>query len=285
MDELTGIGIRQLSYFAEVAEAGTVTAAAEQLHIAQPSLSQQIRALERRVGTPLFHRRPQGMELTDSGRVLLEGVQRAFAELTSAVAAARGLPRQALVGVCSGVPETVLRSAEAALHEHGPLHLSLERVSSQGQVGLLRRGDLAFGLLRLPVDRTALTVRVISDEPLGVVVGSAHRLAARTALTWDDLADQQLLWFPAGRAPGYASQVLAQLAEHGWSPVLVSVDHSSHTLFRHTLSGRSDLVALRPRHAVADDPGLAWRPVGPRAPRERLALTALRDGPWAQRIG
>src|SRR5260370_22164554 len=67
-----GVELRHLRYFVALADAGTFTQAAEQMFIAQPTLSQQIRRLEEMVGTPLLQRRREGMPLTEAGSVLLE---------------------------------------------------------------------------------------------------------------------------------------------------------------------------------------------------------------------
>src|ERR1700733_7274024 len=66
------IELRHLRYFVALADAGTFTRAAEQMFIAQPTLSQQIRRLEEMVGTPLLQRRREGLRLTKAGSVLLE---------------------------------------------------------------------------------------------------------------------------------------------------------------------------------------------------------------------
>src|SRR5690348_13536434 len=67
-----GVELRHLRYFVAVADAGTFTHAAENMFIAQPTLSQQIRRLEEIVGTPLLQRRREGVRLTEAGSVLLE---------------------------------------------------------------------------------------------------------------------------------------------------------------------------------------------------------------------
>ncbi|KAA2251256.1 LysR family transcriptional regulator [Solihabitans fulvus] len=286
MLDLPGVELRHLRYFATVAEAGTITEAARRLRIAQPSLSQQIIGLERRVGRKLFQRRTNGMELTESGRTLLNGVRRAFAELDTAVAAIRTTPLPVRVGLGLGVPTELIGRIEDALVaacQPDPLRLTFEPVDSQRQPALLRTGELTLGVLRPPVaDGEDLRTAIVSDEPLGVVLHRDHPLAARSTLALTDLADQLLLWFPESRAPGFAAETLAHLAAHGWRPTLQPSDHTSHTLFAHALRGRSDLVALRPRTAVGADPALTWLPIADAPPRERLALAALADGPWSR---
>ncbi|MBV9845697.1 MAG: LysR family transcriptional regulator [Kutzneria sp.] len=284
MDELTGIEFRHLRYFAEVAESGTVTEAARRLHIAQPSLSQQIRSLERRLGTPLFHRGQTGMALTDAGRIMLEGVNRAMGELRASVAAVHGVALPARIGVCRGVPQDVLVAAEQVINRQRPLRLVYDATDSHQQGGLLLSGKLTFGILRPPIAEQGLVTRTLSDQPLGIVVSRTNPLAERAELTWSDLADHRLLWFPESRAPGYAAEVVAVLAANGWKPHVVPADHdqASHTLFRHALLSDGRLVALRPRHAVADDSALAWIPIGPNPPRERLVLAAMAGTPWGR---
>ncbi|MFJ4584582.1 LysR family transcriptional regulator [Streptomyces echinatus] len=280
MDEIPGVELRHLRYFAAVAEAGTVTEAARRLRIAQPSLSQQIRLLEQRIGTPLFRRLPQGMELTEGGRLLLDGVNRALDELSSSVAAARAAVPVATVGVCRGVAQSVLARAEQILTRAGRHRISYRQADSRSQVDQLRAGTLAFGLLRAPVDPTGLEVRTINDEPLGLVLHPRHPLARRPRLTWPDLTGQRLLWFPPERAPGYAAAILAHLRDRGWSPETVPEDQGGHTLFRHRLIGEDDLVALRPLSSSQGDPDLVWRPVGPEPPHEQLLLVASARTSW-----
>ncbi|WP_051789981.1 LysR family transcriptional regulator [Streptomyces sp. NRRL S-1022] len=281
MEDIPGVELRHLRYFVAVAEAGTVTEAARRLRIAQPSLSQQIRLLERRIGTPLFRRLPQGMELTEGGQVLLDGVNRALGELSSSVAAARAAVPVVTVGVRRGVAQPVLARVERILAGGGRLKLSYRQVDSEAQGDLLRAGGLAFGILRAPVDTTGLELRTVNDEPLGLVLHGRHPLARKPRLTWSDLTGQRLLWFPSERAPGYAATVLAHLRERGWAPETVPDDNSSHTLFRHLLIAGDDLVALRTLSSSHGDPDLVWRPVGPEPPRERLVLVASARTSWS----
>src|ERR1700742_1306455 len=97
-----GMELRHLRYLVAVADAGTFTHAAEQMFIAQPTLSQQIRRLEEMVGTPLLQRRREGVELTAAGNVLLEESRTVLSLLDHGVtrsrhAAGLGRPRLSFV--------------------------------------------------------------------------------------------------------------------------------------------------------------------------------------------
>src|SRR6266849_2520466 len=84
-----GLELRHLRYLVAVADAGTFTRAAERLFIAQPTLSQQIRRLEQIVGTPLLHRRRDGVRLTAAGAVLLDAARDVLSAVGHAVTQTR----------------------------------------------------------------------------------------------------------------------------------------------------------------------------------------------------
>ncbi|GAA1986002.1 LysR family transcriptional regulator [Amycolatopsis minnesotensis] len=263
---MTGIELRQLRYFAAVAESGTVTEAARRLRIAQPSLSQQIAELERRLGVPLFHRSAHGMALTTAGETFLAGVQRVLAELTTVIETARKTPPRRKVGVCAGLTPTVLADIESALGAD----TVLESVDTVRQTAQLRSGDLDFGLLRLPANTDGLFVAEVSDEPLGVVVADADELAPKETVDWAAVRHRELLWFRDSRAPGFADAVLGHLAAHSWRPNTYRPRSTSHTVFVHALRTRPNLVALRPRETVPA--GFQWLPFREDPPRERIGL-------------
>lgn len=275
--------MRHLRYFLTVVRAGTVSAAAQELRISQPSLSQQIRRLEQRVGAALFIRSSRGVELTTGGRAFLREIQGIPSQLRSAIAAVAPAPRVWSVGVCGGVPADVLIEVENGLSGsrlHGGrdagVKLRMRSVGTADQDELLRHGEIAFGIVRLPVPTPHLVRAVVWDEPLGLVMAREHPLASRVEPTWSELSRQRLLWYDEGCAPGFADTVPAHLARLGWNSVLHPVDRDEHALFLHALQTTADLVALRPRRAVEREPNLVWRPLPTsRPPRERLAVTAV----------
>jgi len=281
MHDHQGVELRHLRYFVTVAQEGTMTEAARVLRIAQPSLSQQISALERRVGAPLFHRRATGMELTEGGRILYASADRVLAEIESSLVQARDARRSVRVGVNGTVPEHLLARVERILAGHGPLDVEFTVADSHEQLDLLRTGALAFGVMRVFHDVEDLATLTLADEPLGVLLRSDHPLAGRPALAWADLAGQDLLWFPARRNPRFADDVLTHLAGHGWSPRLKIVDVHSEALFCHHLRTNQNLVALRTRNTTAADAGMVWRPFVSDPPRRRFVLVTPAGSLWA----
>src|SRR5262249_55243424 len=85
--------LRHLQYFVAVAEEGHITRAAERLGIQQPSLSQQIRALERDLDVHLFHRKPRGVQMTEAGEVLLAEARLIFGQIDRALTKTRRTAR------------------------------------------------------------------------------------------------------------------------------------------------------------------------------------------------
>ncbi|GLZ29259.1 hypothetical protein Lesp02_14490 [Lentzea sp. NBRC 105346] len=280
MDELDGLEIRHLRYFLMVAREGKILTASQELNIAQPSLSQLIQRLERRLGLVLFNRTARGMELTAAGEVFRRGAERILAELDEVLAEAGSTARVVRAGVCAGVVPALLGDIENAIMRNSekPVSPKFSAESSSRQLELLRTGELDFAIVRLPFDAAEFEVVTVADQELGVVLHTGHPLAGRTELEWADLRDQWLLWFDARRAPGYAQGLLASLATHGWRPRLHTMDNDRHALFTHTLRSVPGLVALRPRSTAAGDPQLTWIPISGGGPREQLGLAALREG-------
>ncbi|MGH3437074.1 MAG: LysR family transcriptional regulator [Sciscionella sp.] len=292
MEELDGLEMRHLRYFLTVAKAGKISAASEELHIRQPSLSQLIKRLERRVGIKLFVRNPRGVALTPAGEVFRSGAEKCLEQLRTAMSEAGTAPTVVRVGVCAGVLPTLLTEIEssiAAVAAASPLRQPSEILfcseTSSRQIELLRHGDLELGIVRLPVAEPDLVIATASEQTLGVVTHIEHPLATQGPLTWHDLRDQRLLWFDNRRAPGYAKGLLAELRALGWVPDLHSADSDRHVLFTHQLRSVPDLVALRPEAAVDADPQLVWHRIAEElVPYERLGVATPQHGSHARTV-
>ncbi|MGV9787348.1 LysR family transcriptional regulator [Streptomyces sp. NPDC003435] len=198
---------QQLQYFVAVAETRHFTRAAERVHVAQPSLSQQIRALERELGADLFVRARGNIALTDAGEALLPLARRILADADTArhevqelVQLRRGRVRLgATPSLCTGLLPDVLR----AFHDRYPgIQLLVQESGSRDLVRELGRGalDLALIVLPLPAPAPALTTVELLREDL-VVVSSPEAPApggGRSAVEISDLENERLVMFRYG---------------------------------------------------------------------------------------
>lgn len=191
------VDLRKLRYFVVLADELNFGRAANRLHIAQPVLSRQIKALEDELRVRLFVRDKRSTELTDAGRQLLEDGRPLLAAaeaLQRRVAqAARGTARFS-IGFMPGI--TVTEWVRAFTARHPDVEVELVRTTWDDQVETLRDGRVDVGIVRLPIDQRGLTVRPMFTEPRVAVLPAGHRLAGKESIGVNDLAAEHLLNSP-----------------------------------------------------------------------------------------
>jgi DNA-binding transcriptional LysR family regulator len=189
------LDLRKLRYFVAVADKLHFGRAAEELHIAQPVLSRQIRALEHDLGTPLLTRDSHGVVLTDAGRQLLTDAGPLLASAHAArrrvTAAARGNQRL-MVGFRAGI--AIAPAVQQFATRHPDVLVDVQRIESDDQAPMLLDGRIDIGYVRLPIDEAGLRVAPLYTEPRVAVLPVSHRLAGKEAVTEADLAGEPLLW-------------------------------------------------------------------------------------------
>jgi DNA-binding transcriptional LysR family regulator len=198
-----GPQLHQLEYFVAVAEDRHFTRAAERLHVAQPSVSAQIRQLERILGTPLFHRAPGKVTLTDAGELLLPLARRALADvaaLVDEVTEVDSLRRgRVAIGATPSLSTTLLPAALGRFHHRYPgVALAVTEQGSEHLVAGLESGDLDMALAILPLHQPRLESVSLAVEELVVVTAPDHPLAARRRITIADLRQVPLVMFRDG---------------------------------------------------------------------------------------
>ena len=176
--------LKDMRQFLAVAEERNFTRAAERLHMAQPPLSRQIKALEDEMGAALFLRTPSGVELTEAGHTLLDEVPNLLHLAQRATdrtrRAAQGLTGQLDVGIYgSGVLDVIPRVL-AKFHAQRPeVRIALHNLTKSEQLQALRERRISVGFNRLVPPEPDLVVESVLREPLLVAMHEAHPLAQR----------------------------------------------------------------------------------------------------------
>jgi DNA-binding transcriptional LysR family regulator len=183
------LDLRLVRYFTVVAEHRNFGRAADALHLAQPSLSRQIRRLESQLGVSLLDRTPQGSTLTAAGEAFLIRARALLRSAGQAVAGARAAAPAPSITI-GHVGDLVVTPVVRELRRRFPSSEVRTRHLTWQQSEALPDGrvDALVTRLPLPLPADSLVVDVLYDEPRVAVLPASHPLASARSLTPDDLA-------------------------------------------------------------------------------------------------
>ncbi len=220
--------LRHVRYFIAVAEYLNFRKAAEQLHIAQPPLSRQIRQLEEDLGVVLFVRSKRRVELTKAGHAFLEQARKLIVQAGHATEAARhaqkgesGIVR---IGIASGLGGAVSKVVFEHRKRLPAIEVECKDIFSSHQNESLLKGIIDVGFLRPPVDQVNLDCELVFEEEFVVVLPKTHRLAKRRFLKLKDIADEPLIIFDRNFSSGLYDKILGLYSRQGFTPHL-TVSH------------------------------------------------------------
>ena len=220
--------MRHLTYFVAIAEEGNVTRAAVRLGMQQPPLSQQLRALERELGTALFQRLPRGMALTPAGAVFLEEARAILDRSAQSIArtrlAASGQVGRITLGVTTSaslhplIPDILGRYHRA----HPAVALDVREANASDLTEALARGELDAAFLRVAVSQPlGLVFEELLRERFTVVLPDGHAMAGRR-LSLARLRDEKFILVRRPAAAGMYAQVLQSCRVAGFEPVVAA---------------------------------------------------------------
>jgi LysR family transcriptional regulator, nitrogen assimilation regulatory protein len=207
------VDLKQLKALVTVAEAGSVTRAAELLHLVQPAVTRQIRSLEDELGTHLFERTPHGMHPTAAGARLVDRARRALTELDRARAelapAPGALTGLVTVGLLESMADLIAGPLVAAVfRDHPGIELRIQTAYSGHLQQWLDDGDLDLSLLYNLTRTPSLNVRPLVRERLWAVALPSAGLSAARPVPLASVAGQPLVM----PSPGHALRVLIDRA-------------------------------------------------------------------------
>ena len=274
--------LRQLRSFVAVAEELHFRRAADRLHLAQPSVSQQVRTLESELGVRLFERNRRGVVLTAAGVTLLEDARDLLARADRAAERARdagtgirGRLRLSLTRSLTGGLAGEIVEAFRARYPEVNLELSVGYTSLHAEQ--LRHGLIDVAFVRPPLQDAALEEHELAREPLVCVLPSRHRLARRRAIRPDELRDEPLVWWPREHGPGPWEEMLGAVYGEGRWPEIARTEPEEERLVSAVAEGAGVSFIMLERSRTLRIPGAVFRRFTTPEPTVGIAL-AWRGG-------
>lgn len=278
------MSLRQFEYALAVAEAGSVTAAAARLHVAQPSMSQQIRSLERDLGVQLFARTPSGLVPTAAGRAFLRDAEIAVRAARRAEATARaGAAEPAgelVVAVQLGFGTRQLPRALGTLRRRFPrVEVTVFEEPSATELDRLCRQGVLDLVLMAKCERSPERAHHLGTEEFVVVLSPDHPRLAGDRVELETLAGEP--WVRFDRDSALDNVLLSVLRDQLFIPVTAARVSQTATAVRWAAQGLG--VALLPASAVPPGYEHLARPVSPAVSRPVIAVVP-QEGSTASRI-
>ena len=245
--------LRQIRSFLSIAETLHFSRTAELVHLSQPALSLQIRALESEVGVRLLERNRRKTALTAAGRAFRDAAIRGVSQLDRAIRNARlaadgklGLLR---IGFISTAGSELVPSIIRRFRELNPeVEFYLRNILTAEQIQMLEGGALDVGFLRLPIGGHAqLDVEIIHREPFVLVVPSSHELAKKK-VRLKEVAGQDFVMYDRTHAPGFHDLIFGLLRQAGIVPNVRQSAGEMPTLISLVAAGMG--ISILPRSAV-----------------------------------
>jgi DNA-binding transcriptional LysR family regulator len=276
--------LRQLRSFVVVAEELHFRRAADRLHMAQPSVSQQVRTLEAELGVRLFDRNRRGASLTAAGAALLPEARDLLARADRAAATARatgvgqrGRLRLSLTrSLTGGVAGAIVDAYRARYPE---VELDLKLGSTMLHVEQLHAGDIDVGFVRPPLEDSALEELVLGREPMVCVLPKGHPLTKKRSVRPRDLQDEPLVWWPKSHGPGAWREVRREVfGDPPWPP-LARTEPEEERIVSAVAEGAGISFIMLERSRSLSIPGAVYRRFAPPEPSMGIAIAWRRGDP------
>ncbi|PZX14876.1 DNA-binding transcriptional LysR family regulator [Palleronia aestuarii] len=242
MDMNTGIDLRQLRYFVCLADELHFGRAAERLGIRQAPLSQQIKLLEDRLGTMLFHRTTRRTRLTPAGetmlrhaRELLDGMDRAIAHTRAMASESTG--RLTVAGVQVALSHVLPPILEAFRQSWPAVIIDVRHLGTGDQLRTLEAGEINIALIRPTGQAPFMQTRRLVSEPLLAALPRTHRLADRAELRLSDFEGEDMVGYADVLGAPYSGVVAEAFRRAGVHPRVVQKCTHTMTIATHVASG------------------------------------------------
>ncbi len=272
--------LRHLRYFVALAERLNFTAAAEQVHVTQPTLSHQIKQLENELGVELFNRSERRVSLTAAGVLFLPKVLEALKTLDSGTALLKAATTELSGHIHLAtsqtfniviVPQTVLLYKQ----QHENVRVTIEELTLADMASALRAGEIDLAIAYQPVDSHDLLFEPLCNEELVLVARPDHPLARRKRVRMIELHGRDMVMLP----PRFKTRQILQDAFHaaGTEPNVIIESGTIPSLLN--LVRETGAPTILSRYAIPPDSALKTIPLESPRPMRTTGLIWRRDRP------
>jgi DNA-binding transcriptional LysR family regulator len=273
--------LRHLRSFIAVADELNFRRAADKLHLAQPALSAQIKALEDRLNVKLFERTTRSVKLTHAGRVLREEARSVIDVVDRAAhrtrKAEQGLVGTLRLGVIAPAMNPSLANILRDFRKRFPgVQLSIFDLTSPEQIDKLRARELDAGLLRPPIGFPELESHYVEQAEQILALPAGHRLAKKKQLRWTDFDGEHLVLVQPTMQHGYYDAFFASCAKAGATPVATQYANDIETKLW-LISAGFGIAPTTSTLARVQRPGLVFRPLPAKLPAVETVLVWRRN--------
>lgn len=215
--------LRHLKYFIAVAEEQNIGRAAARLNISQPPLTRQIQQLEEELGVRLFNRTPRGMELTQTGEVLLQEARniRSLVEQATERTQRAGQGKLGRLDVAifgSAILDSIPKLLLAFRTRYPGVNIVLHTMTKSEQIEALRQRRVTVGFNRMVSPLPDLSTTLVATEALLLAVNEGHELAGEESVSLSVLAKYPMVLFPTGQRPNFVDKVMGLCRDMGFAP-------------------------------------------------------------------
>lgn len=270
------VELRHLRYFVTVANLLNFTKAAQQLRVAQPALSRQIRDLEDELGAPLLERGPRLVKLTAAGAAFLPEARAVLERATAAADVVRAVTKgergEIHVGYAPSLTIEMLPCVLDSFHNTAPgVQVKLHDLSSEEMVRGVHDGKLHVSLVAHPGAKSIgpLKFELLREYPICVAMPPTHRLARAKQVELAQITGEKFLAYSRAEYPEYHAMLVELFGRAGATPQIAEEHDSAPSLIAAAEIGRGLVLAPACLGMLAGA-RLKFRPLHPAPPPVQL---------------
>jgi DNA-binding transcriptional LysR family regulator len=274
----TRMDIRQLKYFLTIAEEGQITSAAKKLNMAQPPLSQQLKLLEEELGVKLVERGSRHVNLTDTGKILMNRARQIIELSNSTVKEindfSKGLKGTLSIGTVSSSGAILLNEKIAQFHkEHAGIKFEIYEGNTYKLIDLLNKGIIEVGIVRTPFNALNFQCKFAKAEPMIAAIPKEYYWdLGNNQITISELKNKPLIIYKR-----FEQLIYETCMEYGFEPEVFCKNEDARTTLLWANAGLGVAIVPKSAFELADNRNLIYKEIDCEKLKTKIAAIWVKD--------